>query len=101
MRGQGAKQNHHTESLVIHIREAPYLELLLKFTVQPGQHRVCLFIFADSSLNSLLLFGRLSIKKYKQFGELEPRGPDPCGSKHSDSWEVLNEQGTNVTGLQK
>lgn len=79
------KYNRQTQSLVIQIQEAPYLELLLEFTVQPGQHCICLFIFADSSLNSLLLFGRLSTKKYKQFTEIELRGLDSCGSELSDS----------------
>lgn len=47
----------------------PYLKLLLEFTVQPSQHCICLLIFADSSLNGLLLFGRLPIEKYKHCGE--------------------------------
>lgn len=85
------EQNHQIKSLGIQIREAPYLELLLEFTVQPSQHCICLFIFADSSLNSLLLLGRLSTKKYKQFSEIELRGLDPEPLPEiSDSQEELN-----------
>lgn len=84
------KHNNQTQSLVIQIQEALYLELLLELTVQTGQHGICLFIFADSSLNSLLLFGRLPTKKYRQFSDTERRGPDPCGSELSDSREVLS-----------
>lgn len=71
------EQNNQVESLTIPLWEAPYLELLLEFTVQPSQHRIRLFIFADSSLNSLLLLGRLSTKRYKEFSETELRGLDP------------------------
>lgn len=69
MLGQWSKQKHQMKSLVIRFQEAPYLELLLEFTVQPGQHCICLFIFADSSLNSLLLFGRLSKKSTNSSGK--------------------------------
>lgn len=55
----------------------PYLELLLELTVQPSQHCVCLFIFADSSLNGLLLFGRLPTEKHKHFSEKGLRGLNP------------------------
>lgn len=77
MLSQWSKQNNHMKGLVIQMWQVSYLELLLEFTVQPGQHCICLFIFADSSLNSLLLFGRLSTKKYKQFCEIELKTSGP------------------------
>jgi hypothetical protein len=58
----------------------PYLELLLEFTVQPGQNCICLFVFANSSLNGLLLLRRLPLEKYKHFGEEGLRDLDPCSS---------------------
>lgn len=69
--GAGSQYSDWTKLFQLVFQCNPFLmnllELLLELAVQTGQHCICLFIFADSSLNSLLLFGRLLLDCWMGF----------------------------------